>query len=71
MRDSDTYLAIIDEGREEEAKKAILLIGQERFGPADESITTRLNGVTDVDRLERMIRRAVKATAWQEILDAP
>src|SRR5262249_39725314 len=27
MRDSDTYLAILDEGREDEAKKIILLIG--------------------------------------------
>jgi hypothetical protein len=71
MKDSDTYLAIIDEGREEQVKKDILLIGEERFGPADESVKARLNAVTDLDRLDRMIRRAVKATAWEEVLGAP
>lgn len=71
MKDSDTYLAILDEGREEQVKKDILLIGEERFGPANESVTARLNAVTNLERLERMIRRAAKATTWQEILDAP
>jgi hypothetical protein len=71
MKDSDTYLAILDEGREDEAKKVILLIGEERFAPADESVKARLNAVTDLDRLERMIRRAAKATSWEEVLEAP
>ena len=69
MRDSDTYLMILDEGREEQVKKDILLIGGERFGPPPEEIAIRLNAVTDLDRLERMIRRAVKASNWQEIMD--
>jgi hypothetical protein len=71
MKDSDTYLAILEEGEEIRAKKDILLIGEERFGPADESVTTRLHAVTDLGRLERMIRRALKAVTWQEVLDTP
>ena len=33
MRDSDTYLAILDEGRVEQTRKSILELGGERFGP--------------------------------------
>jgi hypothetical protein len=73
MRDSDTYLAIIDEGREVEAKKLIIRHGEKRFGPADESITAKLSGITDLDRLERLADRLFDATAtnWQDLLDTP
>jgi hypothetical protein len=37
MRDSDTYLAIFEEGQVIQAKRTIFIIGEERFGPADES----------------------------------
>jgi hypothetical protein len=73
MKDSDTYLAILDEGREAEAKSVILRHGRKRFGPPDESTTARLNGITDLDRLDRLIDRLVDATAtsWQELLSTP
>ena len=57
MQESDTYLAIIDEGQEKHAKKAILLVGEERLGPAEEAVRVRLAGITDLDRLDRMLRR--------------
>ena len=38
MRESDTYLAIMDEGRQEQAKEDILFFGERRFGPPDESV---------------------------------
>jgi hypothetical protein len=73
MRDSDTYLAIIDEGREEEAKKVILRQGQKRLGPADDATKARLSGITDPARLDRLIDRLFDATAtgWQDLLDTP
>jgi hypothetical protein len=73
MRESDTYLAILDEGREEEAKSLILRQGQKRLGPADEATNVRLNGITDLARLEKMIDRLFDATAkdWQDLLDTP
>jgi hypothetical protein len=71
MHESDTYLAIIDEGQEKYAKKAVVAVGEERFGPPDESVRTRLEDIRDLDRLDRMIRRAVHAGSWQEILDTP
>jgi hypothetical protein len=69
MHESDTYLAILDEGQEMCARKAILLVGKVRLGLPDESIKDQLNTITDLDRLERMITRAVTATSWQEILE--
>jgi hypothetical protein len=71
MQESDTYLAILDEGQEKFAKKAILAIGEDRFGPADESMRAQLFRIGDLERLERMLRRAVKAANWQEILATP
>jgi hypothetical protein len=71
MHESDTYLAILDEGQEKASRKAVLVVGEERFGPADESVKAQLSTVTDLERLERMVRRAVKAAGWQEILETP
>src|SRR5438552_2738463 len=71
MQESDTYLMILDEGKEKQAKKDILLVGEEQLGPPGESVKVHLEGITDLERLDRMIRRAVKAASWQEILDTP
>jgi hypothetical protein len=71
MQESDTYLAILDEGQEKATRKAILVFGEERFGPPEETVIAQLSAVTDLARLERMVRRAAKATAWQEILETP
>ncbi|HVC97178.1 MAG TPA: hypothetical protein VND64_26095 [Pirellulales bacterium] len=71
MQESDTYLMILDEGQEKRARKDILLVGEERFGPPDDSVRVRLSGITDLDHLDRMLRRAVKAASWQEILETP
>jgi hypothetical protein len=71
MQESDTYLMILDEGREKGAREDILLFGEERFGPPDEAVKAQLATITDLDRLKRMVRRAAKAASWQEILDTP
>jgi hypothetical protein len=71
MHESDTYLAILDEGQEKARREDILVVGEERFGPPDEAVRVQLANVTDLERLKRMHRRAVKAANWQEILDTP
>ena len=71
MQDSDTYLMILDEGQEKHARKAVLLVGEERLGPPDASVKGRLDGMSDLDHLDRMLRRAATASSWQEILDTP
>jgi hypothetical protein len=71
MRESDTYMAIIDEGRELEVKKLLVRLGQKRFGAPDSSITARLEGVTDLNRLERMSDRLFDASGWADLLNTP
>jgi hypothetical protein len=69
MHESDTYLMILEEGEEKATRKAILAVGEERLGPCDDAIRSQLASITDLARLERMHRRAVKAASWQEILE--
>jgi hypothetical protein len=71
MQESDTYLMILEEGEQKGARDIILQMGEEKFGPPDESYKTQLNLITDLDRLRRMGRRAVTATTWQDVLDTP
>jgi hypothetical protein len=68
MRDSDTYMAIIDEGRLEEAKKFILRAGQKSFGPADETVKTFLAGADDLARLEVLFDHISDVKSWKELL---
>ena len=49
----------------------ILIVGEERLGSPAESVRAQLSAVTDLPRLKRMVRRAVKAASWEEILDTP
>ena len=71
MHESDTYLMILDEGREEATREDILVVGEERFGPPEEAVRSKLANITDLERLKRMLRRSVKAANWQEILETP
>jgi hypothetical protein len=71
MHESDTFLAILDEGQERHAKKMVLLVGEKQLGPADEPFRIQLQSITDLERLDRMILQAITATSWQEILDTP
>jgi hypothetical protein len=71
MQESDTYLMILDEGQEKRARKDILLVGEKRLGPPGEPIKAHLDGIADLERLERMLLQAVTAGTWQEILETP
>lgn len=71
LEESDTYLMILEQGEERGTRRGILLVGEERLGPADETVRTQLANINDAERLVRMLRRAAKAASWQEILDTP
>jgi hypothetical protein len=71
MRESDTFMAIIDEGREIQARRVIRRLAQRTLGEPDEPTITRLEGITDIDRLERIIDRTMEASSWQDLLDTP
>jgi hypothetical protein len=71
MHESDTYLMILDEGQVKHAKKAVILVGEQRLGPPEESVKVRLENMSDLEHLDRMILRAATAARWQEILETP
>ncbi len=68
MEESDTYMAIIDEGREREARKIILRLGQQRFGPPTEEVRTRVQAIADLGRLEQLIDAILTAASWSDLL---
>ena len=71
MHESDTYLMILEEGEEKATRELILLQGEDRFGPPDESVKAALTDVSDLNRLKRMARQTPKATSWQALLQTP
>jgi hypothetical protein len=71
MQESDTYLAILDEGQEKGFRRVILIQGEDRFGPPDEAVKASLHSITDLDRLERIARHTPTAASWQEIINTP
>lgn len=68
MRDSETYQAILEEGRMEELHRTILRLGRERFGEPDESTRQRIEALTDIDRLEELSVRLLKVAGWEKLL---
>lgn len=71
MQESDTYLMILEEGEDKATRKHILMFGEDRLGSAPKEIRTRLTGITDRDRLERILRRSLTAASWQQLLETP
>jgi hypothetical protein len=68
MRQSDTYLAILDEGRIDQAKRMVLLMGGKRFGAPSEAAKAALDAMKDLEQLERLGEQLLDATSWQQLL---
>jgi hypothetical protein len=71
MHESDTYLAILDEGRIDHAQKMVLRLGQKKFGPPPDAVVTGVKGITDLERLDRLIVGYTEVSSWQELLQLP
>jgi hypothetical protein len=71
MRESDTFLAILDEGHETQTRRLIRRLAKPTLGEPDQPTVTRLESITDIDRLERIFDRAMEASSWQDLLDTP
>jgi len=76
MKESSTYQAIVAEGRAEglvegqakEARRLLLILGQDKFGVPDAATRAAINAITDIKRLEKLIRECQRAGSWQELL---
>jgi hypothetical protein len=71
MEESSTYRMILQEGEKKQARKIALLVGAQELGTPDECDRTRLEGITDLERLEQMMFQAPTATSRGEILHTP
>ena len=76
MKESVTYQAILEEGRVEgqnegalkEARRFLLLQGENRFGPPNATIVAALEGINDLKKLEELGVQLIQAASWQDLL---
>ena len=72
MRESVTYQAILEEGREEgsnrELHRTILRLGRVRFGEADEAIRQQIEAIRDIVVLEDLTERLLIVSSWDELM---
>jgi hypothetical protein len=66
---SPAYQAILDEGRAQEAKRIVLLLGSQRFGPPSAPLRAALEAVSDLSQIEDVARRLLDAPSWDKLLD--
>jgi hypothetical protein len=69
-RESSTYQAAVEEGRLVEARRLVRELGTEKFGAPDATAVRMLERIDDLDALERLLRRILIASTWQELLAA-
>lgn len=81
MKESSTYQAIVKTseargeaigeaiGRMEEARKAVLRIGGQRFGGVPAEVPERLKAITDLEQLEQLYDRLLEAPTWDALLN--
>jgi len=70
MRESVTYRIILEEGHVEEARRTVLDLGGDKFGPPTESTVSTAQNLEDLTVLHRMVRAVLGANTWQELLAA-
>ena len=68
MQESATYRAIVAEGRVEEAKNILRLLGRKRFGPPDEATDAAITAIKNLKRLEELSERLLDVSSWEELL---
>ena len=71
MRESVTYQAILAEGRADEARRMLRLVGRDKFGEPSAQAEAAIDALMDVDRLERLIIQVRHAASWHKLLGLP
>jgi predicted ArsR family transcriptional regulator len=66
MRESKFMQEFMDEARREEGQLAVRTILEERFGKVTEHMRTQLGNIEDMDRLNQLIRVAVRSASLDE-----
>jgi hypothetical protein len=83
MKESVTYQAILEEGeakgllkgkaegKAEEARRMLVLFGQNPLGEPSAEVKAALEAIADVNRLEELAVRVNSVASWQELLGLP
>jgi predicted transposase YdaD len=83
MKESSTYQAILEEGRQEglvegrqegavaETKKLLRQWGEDTFGTPDAQTAAAIEQLNNLTQLEDLLRRVHSVTSWQELLGPP
>jgi hypothetical protein len=69
MKESTTYQGIIEEGRIDQTRRLLVRLGGKRFGKPSVAVQAAIDGVTDLDKLERMTDRLMTAKNWRELVE--
>jgi predicted transposase YdaD len=71
MRESDTYRAILEEGRDEGlvigARRSLLLAGTPRLGEPDTATRQRIDAEGDLAQLEAWLSHLASAESWNDL----
>jgi hypothetical protein len=71
MKESATYRAVVREGIIEGEQRVLLLLGEPKFGPADETTRAVIKAIHDPAKLEELLLRLPQAQSWQQLLPRP
>ena len=56
------------EGRLEEARELLILLGQKLIGPADAATRAAIDSMDDLERLRQSALRVLSAKNWEDLL---
>jgi hypothetical protein len=68
MKESSTYQAILNEGAIGSLQKTLLILGKQRFGQPQQAVEHAIRGLSDRQRLERMVEKLDGCSTWEELL---
>ena len=68
MRESTTYMEIVEEGVVEGVREALVKLGTECFGKPTLRVLARLKRIEDKDKLEDLLIRTRIVSSWTELL---
>jgi hypothetical protein len=69
MKESTTYQAIVKEGRFQEVREDIRLLGERKFrSRLPPHVQTALEGIRDLQQLKHVLERILDVESWDELL---
>src|SRR5438874_13741557 len=53
----------------QEARRILYIVGEQRFGPASKRVRADLEAIDDVEEIEDLVRKALRAASWEDVID--